>query len=73
MLNSHLITYYSMQAHGAMTAAKRQSRAKDYVAGGRKLESWSMWVALETYMQVREFYSVEKLSFVHTPAFTGKK
>uniref|UniRef100_A0A3P9BBR9 TRPM8 channel-associated factor homolog n=1 Tax=Maylandia zebra TaxID=106582 RepID=A0A3P9BBR9_9CICH len=54
------------QAHGAMTAENRQSRAKDYVAGDRTPESWSMWVALETYMQVREFCSVEKLSFVHT-------
>uniref|UniRef100_A0A3B4FBB8 TRPM8 channel-associated factor homolog n=1 Tax=Pundamilia nyererei TaxID=303518 RepID=A0A3B4FBB8_9CICH len=40
--------------HGAMTSANRQSRINDYVAGDRTPESWSMWVALETYMQLQE-------------------
>jgi len=25
-----------------------------YVKGGKDLNSWSMWVALETYLQVRD-------------------
>lgn len=40
------------QAHPNMALANRQSRAEGYAKGGRKLASWDMWVALETYMQV---------------------
>ncbi|CAK6974959.1 TRPM8 channel-associated factor homolog isoform X1 [Scomber scombrus] len=42
------------KAHPAMTSEKRNSRAKEYVKGGKKLGSWQMWVALETYMQLQE-------------------
>ncbi|XP_036005667.1 TRPM8 channel-associated factor homolog [Fundulus heteroclitus] len=42
------------KAHSAMTDANRKKRIKDYVKGGRKLSSWSVWVALETYMQLQE-------------------
>jgi len=48
------ILLWLMQAHPAMTLKKRNSRAKQYAEGGRNLGGWSMWVALETYMQVRE-------------------
>ena len=44
---------FSMQAHPNMTLENRNSRAEEYAKGGRKLSSWHMWVALETYMQVR--------------------
>lgn len=44
-----------------MTSADRNSRAEEYVKGGKKLSNWQMWVALETYMQVRENDPVEKL------------
>ncbi|XP_053176530.1 TRPM8 channel-associated factor homolog isoform X2 [Scomber japonicus] len=42
------------KAHPAMTSEQRNSRAKEYVKGGKKLGSWQMWVALETYMQLQE-------------------
>ncbi|XP_038548926.1 TRPM8 channel-associated factor homolog [Micropterus salmoides] len=42
------------QAHPAMTSANRNSRAEEYVKGGKKLSNWQMWVALETYMQLQE-------------------
>ncbi|KAM6987376.1 TRPM8 channel-associated factor homolog [Tautogolabrus adspersus] len=42
------------KAHGAMTLVSRNSRAEGFVKGGRKLESWSVWTALETYMQLQE-------------------
>ncbi|XP_045928721.1 TRPM8 channel-associated factor homolog [Micropterus dolomieu] len=42
------------QAHPAMTSADRNSRAEEYVKGGKKLSNWQMWVALETYMQLQE-------------------
>ncbi|XP_045897775.1 TRPM8 channel-associated factor homolog [Micropterus dolomieu] len=37
-----------------MTSADRNSRAEEYVKGGKKLSKWEMWVALETYMQLQE-------------------
>ncbi|XP_054468214.1 TRPM8 channel-associated factor homolog [Anoplopoma fimbria] len=42
------------KAHQAMVSQTRKKRAKDYVKGGRELSSWSVWVALETYMQLME-------------------
>ncbi|KAI3354556.1 hypothetical protein L3Q82_019054 [Scortum barcoo] len=42
------------QAHPAMTLENRNSRAEEYAKGGKQLSSWSMWVALETYMQLQE-------------------
>ncbi|XP_029301610.1 TRPM8 channel-associated factor homolog [Cottoperca gobio] len=42
------------KAHPAMTLEKRNGRAKEYAKGGNKLSSWSMWVALETYMQLQD-------------------
>lgn len=42
------------KAHPNMSSGNRKSRAKAYVQGGRKLSSWSMWVALETYMQLQD-------------------
>ncbi|XP_042269403.1 TRPM8 channel-associated factor homolog [Thunnus maccoyii] len=42
------------KAHPAMTSEKRNRRAEEYAKGGKKLSSWHMWVALETYMQLQE-------------------
>ncbi|XP_007544501.1 TRPM8 channel-associated factor homolog [Poecilia formosa] len=42
------------KAHGAMTLENRNKRMKDYIQGGKQLSGWSMWVALETYMQLQE-------------------
>ncbi|XP_030600029.1 TRPM8 channel-associated factor homolog [Archocentrus centrarchus] len=42
------------QAHEAVNAENRKNRMEDYIKGGRNLDSWSMWVALETYLQLQE-------------------
>ncbi|KAM6932886.1 TRPM8 channel-associated factor homolog [Xenentodon cancila] len=42
------------KAHPNMSLQNRNSRARDYAKEGRKLSSWQMWVALETYMQLQE-------------------
>uniref|UniRef100_A0A3Q4G6L9 Peptidase M60 domain-containing protein n=1 Tax=Neolamprologus brichardi TaxID=32507 RepID=A0A3Q4G6L9_NEOBR len=42
------------QAHGHLTSANRKSRVEEYIKGGRKLSDWSVWVALETYLQLQE-------------------
>ncbi|KAF5900569.1 TRPM8 channel-associated factor, partial [Clarias magur] len=39
------------KAHPDMTPEKRKSRAEVYAKGGRNLDTWSVWTALETYMQ----------------------
>ncbi|MEQ2281919.1 hypothetical protein AMECASPLE_035260, partial [Ameca splendens] len=51
-------------AHSAMTLASRNKRVKDYIKGGRKLSSWSVWVALETYMQLQEKYGWDAIKKV---------
>ncbi|XP_055052019.2 TRPM8 channel-associated factor homolog [Misgurnus anguillicaudatus] len=41
-------------AHQAMTLDSRQARARDYAKGGKDLKKWTMWTALETYMQLQD-------------------
>ncbi|XP_052473198.1 TRPM8 channel-associated factor homolog isoform X2 [Carassius gibelio] len=41
-------------AHPNMTLEKRQARTTKYCSGGKDLNSWSVWTALETYMQLQE-------------------
>ncbi|MED6246145.1 hypothetical protein ATANTOWER_013465 [Ataeniobius toweri] len=54
------------KAHSAMTLASRNKRVKDYIKGGRKLSSWSVWVALETYMQLQEKFGWDAIKKVFT-------
>ncbi|XP_027003010.1 TRPM8 channel-associated factor homolog [Tachysurus fulvidraco] len=42
------------KAHPNMTPENRKRRAESYTKEGRKLENWSVWTALETYMQLQE-------------------
>ncbi|XP_049911036.1 TRPM8 channel-associated factor homolog [Epinephelus moara] len=42
------------KAHPNMTVANRNKRAEKYAKTGKKISDWSMWVALETYMQLQE-------------------
>lgn len=44
------------KAHPNMTKEKRQGRARDYAKGGRQLGKWSVWTALETYMQLQDTF-----------------
>lgn len=41
-------------AHPDMTLDSRQDCIRDYVEGGRDLEQWTVWTALETYMQLQD-------------------
>ncbi|KAL1278899.1 hypothetical protein QQF64_025572 [Cirrhinus molitorella] len=41
-------------AHPDITLKDRQDRIKSYCDGGKDLENWSVWTALETYMQLQE-------------------
>ena len=43
--------------HPAVTPTERANRIRDYVAGGRNFaRDWSVWTALETYLQLREAF-----------------
>ncbi|XP_028817986.1 TRPM8 channel-associated factor homolog [Denticeps clupeoides] len=42
------------RAHENMSLQYRSARAQQYAMGGRRLEQWDMWTALETYMQLQD-------------------
>uniref|UniRef100_A0A3B5KW45 Peptidase M60 domain-containing protein n=1 Tax=Xiphophorus couchianus TaxID=32473 RepID=A0A3B5KW45_9TELE len=42
------------KAHPSITAASRKSSVEEYVKGGKKLSDWTVWTALETYLQLQE-------------------
>ncbi|NXR34567.1 TCAF2 factor, partial [Zosterops hypoxanthus] len=42
------------QAHQALRPQCRQERIKDYLKKGAQLKDWSVWTALETYLQLQE-------------------
>ncbi|XP_029302551.1 TRPM8 channel-associated factor homolog [Cottoperca gobio] len=42
------------KAHPSMTLANRKKTVEEYVEGGKKLSSWNVWVALETYLQLQD-------------------
>uniref|UniRef100_A0A8C9WMV3 Peptidase M60 domain-containing protein n=1 Tax=Scleropages formosus TaxID=113540 RepID=A0A8C9WMV3_SCLFO len=39
------------KAHGDLKPEMREERIKAYINGGAKLENWSVWTCLETYLQ----------------------
>ncbi|CAN9511095.1 unnamed protein product [Ophioblennius macclurei] len=42
------------KAHKAVSKESRHKRVAGFVKAGRKLDKWSMWTALETYLQLQE-------------------
>ncbi|KAG8002208.1 TRPM8 channel-associated factor-like protein, partial [Nibea albiflora] len=52
------------KAHPCITVENRNSRIKEYVEGGKKIDSWSVWVALETYLQLQEKFGWDGLKKV---------
>ncbi|XP_030236421.1 TRPM8 channel-associated factor homolog isoform X2 [Gadus morhua] len=44
------------QAHPALQSKSRASRPEDYVKGGKDLDNWNTWTALETYLQLQEAF-----------------
>ncbi|XP_029372777.1 TRPM8 channel-associated factor homolog [Echeneis naucrates] len=42
------------KAHPNITAKNRNKRMKQFAKVGKKLSSWMMWMALETYLQLQE-------------------
>ena len=50
------------QGHGALSTQSRISRAEAYFNGGSQISQWSVWTALETYLQVQEEFGWEPLT-----------
>ncbi|XP_074049575.1 TRPM8 channel-associated factor 2-like [Macrotis lagotis] len=47
------------QAHPALTPSNRETRVKEYLRKGTPLKEWSVWTALETYLQLQEVFGWE--------------
>ncbi len=47
------------EGHSALTDTKRTDRTADYVANGTFSDDWSVWTALETYLQLQEAFGWE--------------
>ncbi|KAM3842399.1 TRPM8 channel-associated factor homolog, partial [Diretmus argenteus] len=52
------------KAHPAMTLAERKKETEQYVKGGRNLDKWNVWVALETYLQLQEKFGWDAIKKV---------
>ena len=48
--------------HQAMNSNSRESRTENYFQGGSQLSSWSVWTALETYIQVQEAFGWQPIT-----------
>ncbi|CAI9582637.1 unnamed protein product [Staurois parvus] len=44
------------QAHPALKPEERETRIQQYLKDGAQLEQWSVWTALETYLQLQESF-----------------
>jgi hypothetical protein len=40
--------------HSALNTASANTRVENYFSGGSQISSWSVWTALETYLQIQE-------------------
>ncbi|XP_049323275.1 TRPM8 channel-associated factor homolog isoform X2 [Astyanax mexicanus] len=57
-------------AHENMSPERRWGRAQSYAMGGRQLDQWSMWTALETYMQLQDRFGWDAFKKVFTAYHT---
>uniref|UniRef100_A0A8C5B255 TRPM8 channel-associated factor homolog n=1 Tax=Gadus morhua TaxID=8049 RepID=A0A8C5B255_GADMO len=55
-VNEEVLGTKRAKAHPELEPETRLSRIEEYVKGGRNLGSWTVWVALETYLQLQEAF-----------------
>ncbi|KAJ3591133.1 hypothetical protein NHX12_009080 [Muraenolepis orangiensis] len=55
-VNEEVLGVPRAQAHPSLKPEHRVSRIEQYVKEGRDLQRWSVWVALETYLQLQEVF-----------------
>ncbi|XP_077065046.1 TRPM8 channel-associated factor homolog [Siphateles boraxobius] len=69
-VHEEVLRFNRDNVHPAITPENRQARAKMYHSGGKDLKSWSMWTALETYMQLQEKFGWDAFKKVFTAYHT---
>jgi hypothetical protein len=50
------------QGHSALNTNSRLSRTQTYFQGGSQISQWSVWIALETYLQIQEEFGWEPIT-----------
>jgi len=50
------------QGHSALNTQSRTSRTETYFNGGSQISQWSVWTALETYLQIQEEFGWEPIT-----------
>ncbi|TNN01335.1 hypothetical protein fugu_010717 [Takifugu bimaculatus] len=68
-VHEELLGIKRTEAHSNLTSERRKARMKKYVADGRKLSDWSVWTALETYLQLQEKFGWEAFKKVFAGYF----
>jgi hypothetical protein len=48
--------------HAAMNTQSRESRTESYFQAGSQISSWSVWTALETYIQIQEAFGWQPIT-----------
>ena len=61
-LMTELVGVNLSQGHSALNTQSRNSRTETYFSGGSQISQWSVWTALETYLQIQEEFGWEPLT-----------
>ena len=61
-LMTELVGVDLAEGHSALSSDSRESRTEDYFDGGSDINQWSVWVALETYLQIQEYFGWEPIT-----------
>ncbi|MDC0256227.1 M60 family metallopeptidase, partial [Candidatus Poseidoniales archaeon] len=51
-----------VEGHGAVDPAQRESRMRDYFDDGSNIANWSVWIALDTYLIIKEEWGWEPIT-----------
>jgi len=58
------------QGHGALQNSSRISRVDSYFTSGSQISQWSVWTALETYLQIKEEFGWAPITFALSEYYT---
>ncbi|RXM94065.1 TRPM8 channel-associated factor-like [Acipenser ruthenus] len=59
------ISHGKNEAHGNMQQEIRENTVRQYLENGAQLQNWSVWTALETYLQLQEGFGWDALKKVY--------
>ncbi len=61
-LMTDLVGKNPREGHGSLNNASAKSRVETYFNNGANISSWSVWTALETYLQIQETFGWEPIT-----------